>query len=182
MKKLKLATLILGSKVSVTPFHRKMAPSYTKSRRKPSFLPLPPPPSRRRSSIKHNSKFSPLTFSIEVEAFYVTEKRYRVSCFNSIQWSWIQNEFLHLNLASTWDKNILSGNISFYLDSKWAFILPWTTAVEFLKIHQPNVDILQFEASNFCLFLPVFALEYWKSGKNKQKLLASNCNVSTLGW
>ena len=104
--------------------------------------------------------------------------RYRFA----IQWSWIQNGFLHLNLASTWDKNIFSGNISFYIDSKWAFILPWTTAVEFLKIHQPNVDILQFEASNFCLFLSVFALEYWKTGKNKQKLLASNCNISTLGW
>ena len=83
-KNLKLATLIQGSKVSVTPFHRKRAPSFTKSRRKPSFLPLPPSPSRCRSSIKHNSKFSPLTFSIEeVEAFYVTEKKVQGEALNS---------------------------------------------------------------------------------------------------
>ena len=82
---MKLATLILDSKANVTPpLQRKRAPSYTKSRRKPSFLPLPPPPSRCRSSIKHNSKFSPLTFSIEeVEAFYVTEKKVQGEALNS---------------------------------------------------------------------------------------------------
>ena len=30
---------------------------------------------------------------------------------------------------------------------EWAPILPWSTAFDFLKIHQPKIEILQFEAS-----------------------------------
>ena len=99
-----------------------------------------------------------------------------------VQWSSLENGFLHLNLTSKLNKDVICGTSSFKLGLKWAPILPWTTAFEFLKIHQPKVEILQFVASYFSLFLPDFATKCRKTGKNKQKLLASNCNISTLGW
>ena len=99
-----------------------------------------------------------------------------------IQWLWIENGFLHLRLASTWNKNVFSGRISFYLDWNWAPTLFWTIAFEFLKIHQPKVEILQFKGSKFCSFLPVFQYFDVKTGKIKQNLLPSNCNISNLGW
>ena len=72
--------------------------------------------------------------------------------------------------------------MSLYLDLKWAPTLLWTTTFEFSKIHQSKVEILQFEVSKFCSFLLVFQHFYAKIGKIRQKLLASNSNISTLGW
>ena len=42
---------------------------------------------------------------------------------------------------------------------------------EFLKIHQPKVEILQFVESNFCLFLPVFATKCRKLAKVSKSCL-----------
>ena len=82
----------------------------------------------------------------------------------------------------TLNKKVFSGSMSLYLDLKWAPTLLWTTTFEFSKIHQSKVEILQFEVSKFCSFLLVFQHFYAKIGKIRQKLLASNCNISTLGW
>ena len=100
-----------------------------------------------------------------------------------VQWSSLENGFPHLNLSFSFSKNSIGWNtllISF--GSKWAPILSWSTAAEFLKIHQAKVEILHFEANKFCLFLPVFTEKCWKTGSNKQNLLALKCNISTLAW
>ena len=49
--------------------------------------------------------------------------------------------YIHLNLALSLNKKTVGSNSSSYMASKWTF--------EFLKIDKQQVEIMQYQASNF---------------------------------
>ena len=57
-----------------------------------------------------------------------------------------RQHFLQRMIQTTWKSKMSTFN------KKWAPILPWTTAIKFLKIQHPKIEILQFVASNLLVF------------------------------
>ena len=71
-----------------------------------------------------------------------------------IQWSSLENEFLHLNLASTLNKNLVFISRLFCLGLKCAPTISWSTTFEISEVHQPKLEKFDFWWRYFVLFLP----------------------------
>ena len=71
---------------------------------------------------------------------------------------------------------------TFFAGNKQSHFLPYLSVCyftfEFSKIHQPKVEILQFELS---LYLLVFHQFDAKKAEDEQKSLSSNCNTVNFG-
>ena len=81
-----------------------------------------------------------------------------------------------------WQENFVCMNCATYLALKCAPMPPWPTSFEKSKIHEPNLEKLQFKGSKIEGFLLVFKGKCWKSSKNASILLPLNWNSSWLGW
>ena len=73
-------------------------------------------------------------------------------------------------------------NCEHYLALECALMPPWPTSFEKSKIHEPNLQKLQFEGSKIEAFLLDFQHFSSKISKNASILLPSNCNFSRLDW
>ena len=102
--------------------------------------------------------------------------------WSTLQWLNYETDQTGVFWDFLWHKNFICVNCETYLALECSLKSPWPTAFEKFKIHQPNLEKLQFKGSKIEAFLPVFKEKCWKSSKNASILLPLNWNSSWLGW
>ena len=75
------------------------------------------------------------------------------------------------NWDFSWLKDFVFMNCETYLALECFPKCPWSTAFEKSKIHQPNLEKLQFKGSK----IEAFSLFLWKNSENRTKMLQSCC-------
>ena len=103
-------------------------------------------------------------------------------CVHEIQWLYYESTIIGVFWDYLWHKSFVCMICEIYLALECAQKPSWPTGFEKSKIHQPNLEELQFEGSKIEAILLIFMGKRWKLDKNASISLPSNCNSSRLGW
>ena len=119
-----------------------------------------------------------ITQEIQVEVF-------PIFMYNTIYFGLAIVQSLYYETWQTvlfWDilcyKNFVCMNCETYLALEYAHKPTWPTGFEKSKLHQPNLEKLQFKGSRIEAFLLDFEGKCEKLPKNAPILLPENCNFS----